>query len=90
MLRKSVPRMSCPLAELDRVALQAAILEGNQTHGLPSREEVEAPLGSPGGGYVGTSRLGVAKMVHLWPLGVCKSVSPHGGEEALVLGGEGG
>lgn len=41
--------------------------------------------------YVGTSPLGVPRMVYMCPPGGCfKSVSSHGGEEALGLGGKGG
>lgn len=51
----------------------------------------QKPLLVHRGRYIGTSRWGVARIVHLCPpQGACESVNPHGGEGALVLGRKGG
>lgn len=64
-----MPRMSCPLAELGRVALQAAILEGKSDTWATITRGSGGPSWLTRRGFVGTSHLRVARMVHLCPLG---------------------
>lgn len=85
-----MPIMSCPLAELGRVALQTAILEGKIRHMGYRHKRKWKPLLAHREGVCCYFPLGGSKNGPLVPPGVCKSVSPHGGEEALVLGGKGG